>query len=82
MRMFLISDNNDTLAGMRLSGVEGVVLHDGAEVAGKLDSLVSDGTVGVILITRKLMALVKDHVEETRKKHQTPLILEIPDRHG
>ena len=33
MRMFLISDNNDTLAGMRLSGVEGVVLHDGADVA-------------------------------------------------
>ena len=27
MKMYLISDNVDTLAGMRLAGVEGVVAH-------------------------------------------------------
>ena len=27
MRMFLISDNGDTLTGMRLAGVEGVVVR-------------------------------------------------------
>ena len=27
MRMYLISDNIDTYTGMRLSGVEGVVVH-------------------------------------------------------
>ena len=27
MRMFLLSDNVDTLMGMRMSGVDGVVLH-------------------------------------------------------
>ena len=80
--MYLISDNNDTLAGMRLSGVEGIVLHSRDEVTEKLDSLVTDENIGVILITRKLVALAKDHVDEVRKKHQSPLILEIPDRHG
>ena len=28
MRMYLISDNIDTYTGMRLSGVEGVVVHE------------------------------------------------------
>lgn len=27
MKMYLISDNVDTLTGMRLAGVEGVVVH-------------------------------------------------------
>ena len=28
MQMFLISDNVDTYTGMRLAGVEGVVVHE------------------------------------------------------
>ena len=28
MKMFLISDNIDTYTGMRLAGVEGVVVHE------------------------------------------------------
>ena len=28
MRMFLISDNVDTLTGMRLAGIDGVVVHE------------------------------------------------------
>lgn len=30
MRMFLISDNVDTLTGMRLAGIDGVVVHEKA----------------------------------------------------
>ncbi len=28
MKCFLISDNSTTLAGMRLAGIEGVVVHE------------------------------------------------------
>ena len=28
MKMYLISDNVDTLTGMRLAGVDGVVVHE------------------------------------------------------
>ena len=37
MRMFLISDNVDTQTGMRLSGVEGVLVHTREEVLRALD---------------------------------------------
>ena len=38
MKMFLISDNVDTLTGMRLAGVEGVVVHEREELREALES--------------------------------------------
>ena len=32
MKMYLISDNIDTLTGMRLAGVDGVVVHERNEL--------------------------------------------------
>ena len=32
MRFYLISDNVDTQVGMRLAGIEGVVVHERVEV--------------------------------------------------
>ena len=37
MKYFLISDNVDTLAGMRLVGVRGVVVHEEDEVRAALE---------------------------------------------
>lgn len=39
MRMFLISDNVDTLTGMRLAGIEGVVVHEKQEIKQALDEV-------------------------------------------
>ena len=32
MKIFLLSDNTHTLTGMRLSGVEGAVIHEREEI--------------------------------------------------
>ena len=42
MKMYLISDNIDTLTGMRLAGVEGVVVHEMQEVKEALDKVLAD----------------------------------------
>ena len=39
MKCFLISDNSTTLAGMRLAGIEGVVVHEREEVLNELKKL-------------------------------------------
>ena len=39
MRFFLISDNVDTLVGLRLAGIEGVVAHEDAEVSEALETV-------------------------------------------
>ena len=51
MKMFLVSDNNDTYTGMKLAGVDGVVVHTEEEVINAVEKALSDKSVGIILIT-------------------------------
>ena len=82
MRMFLLSDNVDTLMGMRMSGVDGVVLHKEDELRAKLDELLKEDDIAVILITSILLNLIRDTVYDLKLRRRQPLIIEIPDRHG
>lgn len=82
MRMFLISDNVDTKTGMRLAGIEGVVVHEPEEVRKALKNALSDQEIGIILITEKLADMMETEISRIKLSTQTPLIVEIPDRHG
>ena len=55
MQMFLISDNIDTYTGMRLAGVEGVVVHTKVhdELKDALQKAISNKEIGIILLTEK-----------------------------
>lgn len=82
MQMFLISDNIDTYTGMRLAGVEGVVVHTHDELKDALQTAISNKEIGIILLTEKFGREFPDLIEETKLHHRLPLIIEIPDRHG
>ncbi len=82
MKFFLISDNTDTRMGMRLAGIEGVVVNNEAEAVSALEKAVGDEQVAVILVTEKVVGFCKDRINEIRFNRDTPLITEIPDRHG
>lgn len=82
MRMFLISDNIDTRTGMRLAGVEGVVVHERREIEDALKTAIEDDSIGIILITELLADQVDDLIREYKLNRSRPLIVEIPDRHG
>ena len=82
MRFFVISDNIDTQMGMRLSGIEGVVVHEQAEVTKALTDAMEREDIGVVLMTERLVKLCPDLVDELKLNRTRPLIVEIPDRHG
>lgn len=82
MKMYLISDNIDTLTGMRLVGIEGVVVHEEKEVRDSLDQAFKKKDVCIVLITEKLAKLVPDYIRNVKLNCKMPLIVEIPDRHG
>lgn len=82
MRGFLISDNRDTLIGMRLAGTEGVVVHEPAEVQDALRSAMQQKDVAVIYLTEKLAHLCDAEVQEIKERAGVPLLVVIPDRHG
>lgn len=82
MKMFLISDNVDTLTGMRLAGVEGCIVHERAELRKALENAIADKDNGIILLTEKFGREFPDIVDDVRLNRRLPLIIEIPDRHG
>ncbi len=82
MKMFLISDNVDTYTGMRLAGVEGVVVHGEEELKAELARVVNDSEIGIVLLTEKFGRDYPQVVNDVRLERRTPLFVEIPDRHG
>lgn len=82
MKMYLISDNIDTLTGMRLAGVEGVVAHGHKDAKAAVEKALSDNDLGILLITEKVSLEIPDIVDDIKLNRHRPLVVEIPDRHG
>lgn len=81
MKLFAISDNIDTNIGLRLAGVDGVVVHEKEEVLNVIEEARKDKELGILIITRKLARMVPDVIDELKLSARLPLIVEIPDRH-
>ena len=82
MKMFLISDNIDTLTGMRLAGVEGAVVHVRDELKEALNKALADRDIGILLLTEKFGREFPEIIDNVKLNRKFPLIVEIPDRHG
>lgn len=82
MKMFLLSDNNDTAVGLRLGGVDGVVIHTKNEIIAELEKVSKDEEIGILLITGRLYELAKSEITDYINEHVRPVVLTIPDRHG
>ncbi len=82
MKMYLISDNVDTLTGMRLAGVEGIVVHGARETKDAVEKALEDKTLGILLITEKLCDEIPQLLDDIKQNRKKPLLVEIPDRHG
>lgn len=77
MKMYLISDNIDTYTGMRLAGVEGVVVHERQELREALERTIADKEIGIILLTEKFGREFPEIIDDVRLHHKTPLSLKF-----
>ena len=82
MQFYLISDNVDTQMGMRLAGVDGIVVHEQDEVKEALNKVMDNPEVAIVLMTEKSVKLCYDYVYDLKLNRKRPLIVEIPDRHA
>ena len=81
MKFFLISDNSDTLVGMRLAGIDGVCCKTPKEGNTALQVALRDESIGIILVTPQISALCKEKIAQYSKLAK-PLIVTIPDSNG
>lgn len=82
MKAYLISDNIDTQAGMRLAGIKGVVVHEKESVLEELRKAAGDGDTGIIILTGKIAEMAREDIDRLKLEMDMPLIVEVPDRHG
>lgn len=82
MKSFLISDNKDTWVGMKLAGIDGVIVHTREEVLDAVHGAMKNNEIGILILTEKAVDQVREEVMELKLKCNKPLIIEIPDRHG
>lgn len=82
MKFKLISDNHDTAMGMRLAGIDGVVVHTAEEVKRELHAATQSEDIGIVLMTEGLVKLCPDLIYDIKMNVSRPLIVEIPDRHA
>ncbi len=81
MRFYVIADEA-TVAGFSLVGVDGVVVEGAEEAKEALQQAFSSHDIGIIVITEKLAASIREEMEEFVFGHDFPLVIEIPDREG
>lgn len=68
--------------GMRLAGIDGVVIHTEEEVRQSLKEVMQRSDVAVVLMTHALVSLCPELIMDYKLNVRQPLIVEIPDRHG
>ena len=82
MKYFVITDSTDTQVGLRLAGIEGVVVHEEDEVRKALSDAMEQEDIAVVLMTEHLVRLCPELVDDLKLNRSRPLIVEIPDRHS
>jgi V/A-type H+-transporting ATPase subunit F len=82
MKAFLISDNIDSLVGLKFAGINGVVLHEREKIIHKIEEIKKDNEISILIFTEKAAKLVEDKIYELKMSREAPLVVEIADRHG
>ncbi len=82
MKLFCISDDLDTKIGMRLTGIEGIVVKSKNDVEKKLDMLLKDKEIGIVLITENLVKLCEEKIYEIKTNVKKPILVTIPSKDG
>lgn len=78
MKLFLLSNDNDTLTGLRLAGIDGCLITDEASLDAALEQLSKRQDIAVILVTRSLSVRYPARIDEMKRDAKT-LVSEIPD---
>jgi len=82
MKYFVITDSTDTHVGLRLAGIEGVVVREEDALRKAIASASADPEIGILLITERLATLCAEQLAPMKLSAHRPLVVEIPDRHS
>lgn len=78
MKLYLLSDDSDTLTGLRLAGIDGCLVETEGALEAAIDAVCSRSDIGIVLVTRAVSMQFPRHVDAL-KRNAKLLVSEIPD---
>ena len=82
MRMYLISDNNDTLVGFRMTGVLGSLVRTPEALSEALDGALADRSLGILMITEGIDTRFGADIRARLRDRSLPLLVTIPSENS
>ena len=80
--MYAVSDDKDTLTGLRLAGIEGELAQNKKETLAAVERVRSDESIAVLLINEGCAAMIPKTVTELKLSSINPLLVVIPGSCG
>jgi V/A-type H+-transporting ATPase subunit F len=80
MKIAVLCDN-DTAVGFRLAGIQDVFITDGGEKE-VWNEISERDDIGILFVTEKIAETLGKYLKDYRVAHDTPIIVEIPDKKG
>ena len=74
MKQYVLTENLDTLTGMRLAGVDGTLITEDVDFSDIFAKVIEQSEIGLVLISPKLIEKNQDLINEVRFNRSTPLI--------
>lgn len=77
MKIYSILDDMDTAVGFNLSGIHSIVLEDLDIVNKKIDEVMEDNNVGILVVSKNVYEHGKEKLDNIIEKRRTPLVVVI-----
>jgi V/A-type H+-transporting ATPase subunit F len=78
MKSVVLANQKETIVGLRLAGIKGILIKDPKEVIPKVKELINDPSVGTIMITQALFKANHEGLLEIKLKLKEKMIIKIP----
>ena len=74
MKMYCIADKSEIEVGLKLAGCDGISLVDKEDIDKKIDEVVKNTEIGVLIVTNYVYQLAKEKIDYIRLNKKLPLV--------
>lgn len=82
MKTFILSDHDDAIIGMRLAGVEGLLIKGKDEAERALEEVLENQEIQILMVSDNVNALLEEKLLDIKINKTQPLIVEISTKNG
>lgn len=77
MKMCCITDHIDTAIGLKLTGIEAVVVQEKEEIEDQIQQVLENEAIGILIVTENIYETAKLQFDEIKQKLKMPLLVRI-----